>query len=82
MYCVTGAGIYQDSVQVRRSVLINNPLLNRNVQGQDSVQAGDLQGPAALFGGDTLYEGGGLGTFVSGAAPLLANQGGSSPPKA
>ncbi len=80
LYRATGAGIYQDSVQVQRSVPINNPLLNANVQGQDSVQAAIYKGQLRWFWGDTLYETGGLGNFrVSGATSLLPSQGGLSP---
>jgi hypothetical protein len=80
LYRVTGAGIYQDSVQVGVPVPIAQPLLNANVAGQDSVQTAIYNGQIYWFWGDTLYQSGGLGNFrTAGARSQLPSQGGLDP---
>src|SRR3990172_2315163 len=80
LYRVTGTGIYRDSVLVGASVPIDEPLLNANVRGQDSVQAAVYKGQIYWFWGDTLYESGGLGNFrTAGARSPLPSQGGLDP---
>jgi hypothetical protein len=80
LYRVTGTGIYRDSVLVGASVPINQPLLNANVRGQDSVQTAVYNGQIYWFWGDTLYEQGGLGNFrTAGARSQLPGQGGLDP---
>lgn len=79
LYRVTGTGIYQDSVLVGHSVPIDEPLLNANVQGQDSVQSTIYNNQIHWFWGDTLYEEG-FGNFrASGATSQLPSQGGLDP---
>jgi hypothetical protein len=79
LYRVTGAGIYQDSVAVGQSVPIDQPLLNANVKGQDSVQAVVYNNQINWFWGDTLYQTG-FGNFrTSGATSQLPGNGGLSP---
>lgn len=80
LYRVTGTGIYRDSVLVGASVPIDEPLLNANVRGQDSVQTAIYNGQIYWFWGDTLYESGGLGNFrTAGARSQLPSQGGLDP---
>ena len=80
LYRVTGTGIYRDSVLVGASVPIDEPLLNANVRGQDSVQAAVYKGQIYWFWGDTLYESGGFGNFrTAGARSPLPSQGGLDP---
>ena len=67
LYRVTGTGIYRDSVLVGAAVPIDQPLLNANVRGQDSVQTAVYKGQIYWFWGDTLYETGGLGNFRTAA---------------
>jgi hypothetical protein len=79
LYRVTGTGIYQDSVLVGHSVPIDEPLLNANVKGQDSVQSTVYHDQIHWFWGDTLYEVG-FGNFrTSGATSQLPGQGGLDP---
>jgi hypothetical protein len=80
LYRLTGAGIYQDSVQVGAPVPIAEPLLNANVAGQDSVQTAIYEGQIYWFFGDTLYQANGLGDFrTAGATSQLPGQGGLNP---
>jgi hypothetical protein len=80
IYRVTGTGIYRDSVLLGASVPIDEPLLNANVRGQDSVQTAVYKGQIYWFWGDTLYETGGLGNFrTAGARSQLPSQGGLNP---
>ncbi|MEX0610680.1 MAG: hypothetical protein WD229_01055, partial [Pirellulales bacterium] len=80
LYRVTGTGVYRDSVLVGENVPIDQPLLNANVRGQDSVQAAVYKGQIYWFWGDTLYEQGGLGNFrTAGARSQLPSQGGLDP---
>jgi hypothetical protein len=80
LYRVTGTGIYGDSVLVGANVPIDEPLLNANVRGQDSVQTAVYNGQIYWFWGDTLYEQGALGNFrTAGARSQLPGQGGLDP---
>ena len=79
LYRVTGKGIYQDTVLLGQSAPIDQPLLNANVKGQDSVQATIYNGQIHWFWGDTLYDVG-FGNFrTSGATSQLPGQGGLDP---
>jgi len=82
LYRATGAGIYSESVKLGQNVLINKPISNANILGQDSVQAVVFKNQAWWFWGDTLYEnGGGIGGnyFTAGAISQLPGQGGLAP---
>jgi len=79
LYRITGAGIYEDSVQVGASVPIQKPLLNANVTGQDSVQTAVYKNKIYWFWGDTNFQGGGFNFRTSGATSLLPGQGGLDP---
>ena len=91
IYRVTGAGIYCDSVLVRRgspdpaekptlglpAVPIDQPLLNGKVVGSDSVQTAIYGGKLRWFWGDTLRPAHPLGLFhVPGAVSELPERGG------
>ena len=79
LYRVTGKGIYQDTVLLNQTAPIQNPLLNANVKGQDSVQTAIYGGQLHWFWGDTLYDVG-FGNFrTSGATSQLPGQGGLDP---
>ncbi len=79
LYRATGKGIYEDSLKVGRPVPIDNPLINANVAGQDSVQATIYNDQIHWFWGDTLYDVG-FGNFrTSGAVSPLPGQGGLPP---
>jgi hypothetical protein len=80
LYRVTGTGIYRDSVLVGAGVPIDEPLLNANVRGQDSVQSVIYRDQIYWFWGDTLYEEGALGNFrTAGARSQLPAAGGLDP---
>jgi hypothetical protein len=96
IYRVTGAGIYRDSVLVRRgspdpaerptagfpAPPIEQPLLSAKVVGSDSVQTAIYQGKLRWFWGDTLRPAHLLGLFhVPGAVSELPEHGGLSPDK-
>jgi hypothetical protein len=67
-------------VTVGAAVPIEEPLLDANVRGQDSVQAAVYKNQIYWFWGDTLYESGGLGNFrTAGARSQLPSQGGLDP---
>jgi hypothetical protein len=79
LYRITGAGIYEDSVQAGLTAPIARPLHNANIKGQDSVQAAVYKNQICWFFGDTLYEVG-FGNFrTSGARSQLPGQGGLDP---
>jgi len=79
LYRVTGKGIYQDTVELGLAAPIEQPLINANVKGQDSVQAVVYKGRIHWFWGDTLYDIG-FGNFrTAGATSQLPSQGGLRP---
>jgi hypothetical protein len=79
-YCVTGAGIYRDSVLAGRRVPIKEPLLNGLVLGSDSVLNVVYRGKIHWFWGDTSRPAHPLGNFhVSGATSALPGKGGLDP---
>lgn len=79
LYRVTGKGIYQDTVLLGQNAPIQQPLINANVKGQDSVQSVIYNGQLHWFWGDTLYDVG-FGNFrTSGATSQLPGQGGLDP---
>jgi hypothetical protein len=80
LYRVTGAGIYADSVLAGRAPPIEQPLLNGQVVGQDSVQRVIYKGKIHWFWGDTGRPSYPLGNFgMSGAVSDLPGGGGLDP---
>lgn len=79
LYRVTGKDIYGDSVLVGANVPIDEPLLNANVIGLDSVQTAIYQNKIHWFWGDTFYEGGGFNFRSTGATSELIENGGLDP---
>ena len=74
LYRVTGAGIYRDSVLASIPVPIKTPLLNGDVDGQDSVLALPYHGMLRWFYGDTSRPDYPLGNFgMSGAHSPLSS---------
>ena len=63
LYRTTGAGIYRDSVLLGRPTPLQNPVLNGEVLGQDSVLEATFQGKIHWFWGDTNRPSYPLGTF-------------------
>ena len=80
LYRVTGAGIYADSVLLGRKTPIEQPLLNAQVSGSDSVVTAVYRGKLHWFWGDTNRLRYPLGNFqVTGATSLLPGDGGLDP---
>jgi hypothetical protein len=80
LYRVTGEGIYRDSVILGKKPPIDQPLINAEVTGQDSVQNAIYQGKIWWFWGDTARQRYPLGHFgMSGATTLAPGAGGLSP---
>jgi len=80
MYRVTGEGIYRDSVLAGRKPPIEEPLLNAQVVGQDSVQPVVYRDQLYLFWGDTVRQAYPLGLFaMAGATTKLPQHGGLDP---
>ncbi|QEG36399.1 DUF4185 domain-containing protein [Bythopirellula goksoeyrii] len=79
LYRVTGKGIYQETVLLGYGAPIQEPLLNSNVKGQDSVQSVIYNGQLHWFWGDTLYEDGFGNLRTSGGTSQLPGQGGLDP---
>ena len=78
LYRITGAGIYRDSVLLRHSVPVRQPLLNGLVMGQDTVFSVPYHGKLYWFWGDTNRPSYPLGQFgTSGATSLTP----ASPPR-
>ncbi len=77
LYRITGLGIYRDSQLIGREVSIQEPLLNAQVTGSDSVMMTAYQGKLHWFWGDTNRPSYPLGNFhVPGAtSPLPASSG-------
>ena len=80
LYRVTGAGIYRDSLLTGSPIPINEPVLNGQVPGQDSVLTAHFEGKIFWFWGDTNRPGYPLGNFHSpGATSQLPGKGGLDP---
>jgi hypothetical protein len=80
LYRVTGAGIYRDSLLVGRPVPIEQPVLNGQVLGSDSVVNAVHNGKIHWFWGDTHRPSYPLGNFhVPGAVSRLPGRGGLDP---
>jgi hypothetical protein len=72
LYRITGAGLYRDTILLGHEAPLENPLLNGNVTGQDSVQATPYNGRIYWFWGDTDQPRYPLGNFrTSGATSPL-----------
>ncbi len=80
LYRITGAGIYRDSLLVGRPVPIEQPVLNGQVFGSDSVVNAVYNGKLYWFWGDTNRPSYPLGNFhVPGAVSRLPSDGGLAP---
>jgi hypothetical protein len=80
LYRITGGGIYAESVRAGRKPPIDQPLLNAQVFGQDSVLTAVLGGKLYWFWGDTNRPSYPLGNFhTPGATSELPGQGGLDP---
>lgn len=80
MYRVTGEGIYRDTVLAGRKAPLQEPLVNAQVVGQDSVQPVVYRDTLYLFWGDTSRQAYPLGLFaMAGATVKLPQQGGLDP---
>jgi hypothetical protein len=80
LYRVTGGGIYRDSVLVGARVPLNEPVLNGQVLGSDSVLNVVYRGKLYWFWGDTNRPAYPLGNFdVPGATSALPSRGGLDP---
>lgn len=80
LYRVTGPGIYRDSVLLGEKAPLENPVINANVGGQDSVQAAVYKNRIYWFWGDTTQASYPLGNYgTSGAYSLLPGKGGLDP---
>jgi hypothetical protein len=80
LYRVTGQGIYRDSVLLRQPVPLQNPVLNGQVMGQDSVDTCLYRGRLFWLWGDTGRPSYPLGHFATaGAVSDLPGQGGLDP---
>jgi len=80
LYRVTGQGIYRDSILTGHPVPLQNPALNGQVIGQDSVYTCLYQDRLFWMWGDTGRPSYPLGNFsMSGAVSDLPEQGGLDP---
>jgi hypothetical protein len=80
LYRITGQGIHADSVRLGRDAPLDEPLLNAQVTGQDSVQSVPYQGKIYWFWGDTNRASYFLGQFsTSGAVSALPSSDGLDP---
>lgn len=68
LYRVTGQGIYRDSIIAGRKVPIQEPLLNAQVCGQDSINNCIYQNKLFWFWGDTARISYALGHFATAGA--------------
>ncbi|HEY7116205.1 MAG TPA: hypothetical protein VH475_06455 [Tepidisphaeraceae bacterium] len=68
LYRVTGQGIYRDTVLLGRKAPIEQPLLNGQVTGQDSILAALYRGRTYWFYGDTNRLSYALGNFAMSGA--------------
>ncbi len=80
LYRNTGQGIYRDSVLLGHKPPLQQPLLNAQVMGQDSIQRVVYRGKIRWLWGDTLRASYPLGGFrMSGATSELPSSGGLDP---
>ena len=80
LYRVTGQGIYRDSILAGRPVPLQNPVLNGQVMGQDSVDTTIYHGRLYWLWGDTGKPSYPLGHFaMAGAVSDLPGRGGLDP---
>ena len=80
LYRVTGQGIYRDSLLLGRDVPLQDPALDGEVVGQDTVQAAIYNGKLFWVWGDTNRPAYPLGNFhTSSALSQLPGQGGLPP---
>jgi len=80
LYRITGQGIYRDSVLTKHPVPLQNPVLNGQVMGQDSVFTCLYHGRLFWMWGDTGRPSYPLGNFsMSGAVSDLPGHGGPDP---
>jgi hypothetical protein len=80
LYRVTGQGIYRDSLLTGVATPIDQPLLNAQVFGSDSVVNAVFHEKLYWFWGDTLRPSYPLGNFhASGATSRLPGEGGLDP---
>ena len=80
LYRTTGGGIYRDTVLAGRKAPLEQPVLDGQVFGQDSVQRVIYKGKIHWFWGDTNRPSYPLGHFgMSGAVSDLPGQGGLDP---
>ncbi|MHC4642963.1 MAG: hypothetical protein ACYS32_15080 [Planctomycetota bacterium] len=80
LYRVTGQGIYRDSILTEHPVPLQNPALNGQVIGQDSVYMCLYRGRLFWLWGDTGRPSYPLGNFsMSGAVSDLSDHGGLDP---
>lgn len=83
LYRLSGAGIYRDTVLLGLEAPMENPLLNADVVGQDSVLAAVYHKKIYWFWGDTSRVRHKLGNFnASGATSPLPGSGGINPEQA
>jgi hypothetical protein len=80
IYRITGQGIYGESIKAGLKASIEEPVLNGEVMGQDSVQTIEYGGKLRWFWGDTNAVRYPLGLFAtSGATSALPGKGGLDP---
>ncbi len=80
LYRVTGQGIYRDSILTDRPVSLQDPVLNGQVMGQDSVDTCIYHGQLFWIWGDTGRPSYPLGHFATaGAVSGLPGHGGLGP---
>lgn len=80
LYRITGADVYRDSVLLKHHWPVEQPLLNAQVLGSDSVVNTVFQNRIYWFWGDTNRPGYPLGNFhVPGAVSNLPSAGGLDP---
>jgi len=80
LYRITGQGIYRDSILTGHPVPLQNPVLNGQVMGQDSVLTCIYHGRLFWMWGDTQRPSYPLGHFaMAGAVSSLPGQGGLDP---
>src|SRR5699024_3882224 len=72
LYRLTGGGIYRDSVLLGLPVPIEEPVLNGNVFGQDSVHTAIYDGKVFWLWGDSLRPAYPLGNFHVSMATSLS----------
>jgi len=80
LYRITGQGIYRDSVLTGHPIPLQNPVLNGQVTGQDSVDTCIYHGRLFWLWGDTSRPSYPLGHFATaGATSALPQQSGLDP---